>query len=120
MGVFSKDGARLYKRMQIKIFPPAGKTRTFKLRAPAGKWLTAETIEKQLEQAVEGIEKAFPRHEFRLVPIGPAAFNFVCAGERKIDSELTTAEREVVKSTSLPSTTGGSTEGSAQASAALA
>ena len=123
MGVFSKDGARLYKRMQIKIFPPAGKTRTIQLRAPAGKWITAETIEKQLEQVVQGIEKAWPRHEFRLVPIGPAAFNFVCAGERKIDSELTTTEREVVTSTSLPSTTGGSSEGSAHgggAGAALA
>src|SRR5262249_17972302 len=90
MRVFSKHGARLYKRMQVKIFPPAGKTRTIVLRAPAGKWITAETIEKQLEQAVEGVEKAWPRHEFRLVPIGAAAFNFVCNGERKIDSELTT------------------------------
>jgi hypothetical protein len=106
MSVLSTNGVRLHKRMQVKIFPPAGRTRTIKLRAPAGKWITAEGIDQQLGQVAEGIEKAWPRHEFRMVPIGPAAFNFVCAGEKKIDSELTTTEREVVTSTPLPLTKG--------------
>jgi hypothetical protein len=81
------NGERLYPSMTLKLFLPDNKKPFVRiLRPPRGLYFNAELIEKQLLAAATEIEQKLPGQEYRLVPIGPAAFNFVCAGEKAATS----------------------------------
>lgn len=71
------------KKIQIKLFYPGNKRhKKVIVRAPNGKTITSDGVEHYLQQAALTLEKEFPGHDYHLVPIGPGAFNFVCAGEK--------------------------------------
>jgi hypothetical protein len=107
-------GARLYKRMTVKVFPPAGgRTRTIILRAPQGKWFSGEAVDKQLEEIGNSIEKAYPGHEFRVVSLGPTAVKIVVAGDKSLELTTDTSESRPESTTRPPSNTGSSPEGGA-------
>jgi hypothetical protein len=70
-------GERLFKSVEIKIVPVAGEVAKRTFRANPGRRFSSDGIYELLEKVIEHIETNFPGQEFHLVPIGPAAFNFV-------------------------------------------
>jgi hypothetical protein len=71
-------GERLYRRVFVTVFMPGNKKKVASIhRAPPGKGFNAENIEGVLEQWATKIEADFPGIEYKLVPLGPNAFNFV-------------------------------------------
>jgi len=86
----TKSGEQIYKKVKAKIFFPGNQKHVVKeLRAPVGKGVNAEGIDNWLKSLAEAIEKQFPGHEYRLVTLGPASFNFVW--ERQLSElEVTT------------------------------
>jgi hypothetical protein len=74
----SKSGEVLYKKIKLKIFYPGNQKHVVKeLRAPAGRGITESAIADWLKSFADGIEKAWPEHEYRLVELAPNSFNFV-------------------------------------------
>lgn len=68
----------LFRNIRIRIFSPGNKRSTRKIFSPpAGKYFTAGGVNAQLGHTAAQIEKNFPGHEYKLVPLGPAEFNFV-------------------------------------------
>lgn len=81
------NGARLFSSMTLKLFLPEKKKPLVRvIRPPRGLYLDAEIIERQLLAAATELEQKVPNCEFRLVPIGPAAFTFVYAGKKEATS----------------------------------
>lgn len=76
--LFTENGARLYRTIRIKIYSP-GNAKFDKriIQAPPRKGYTEEQIQKVLEEYVEKLTTAMPGHEYRLVEVGEATFNFV-------------------------------------------
>jgi len=71
------------KKIAIKLFYPGNKRhKKVIVRAPSGRLITPDGIERQLRQAADTLEKEFPGHDYHLVPIGHGAYNFVCIGEK--------------------------------------
>jgi hypothetical protein len=75
----------IHKRLRIKIVDADGKSHLTVLRAGAGKCYTEANVDTILEQIAEGLEKNNPAQEYRLIEVGPGAFNFVFAGMRAPD-----------------------------------
>lgn len=74
---------KLYKRVTLKIFPPQhDKPHIQVLKANPGTRFGKEEITDILAAAALEIAEAFPRHQYKLVPIGPNAFNFLPTGSR--------------------------------------
>jgi hypothetical protein len=83
-------GNRLHRHIEFKIILPKGeKPILLKIRANPHCGFNPTQIDEKLESVVEFIEKKWPFLEFRLVELGPAAFNFVCRGfkQAKIQEE---------------------------------
>lgn len=78
----SKSGEELVKSVHLKVILPDKVVRQT-VRAGAKKGYSAENIDQILEDFAAKLEKAYPLIEFRLVPIGKAAFNFICNGEKE-------------------------------------
>lgn len=79
----SEHGEPLVKAVTLKIFQPGNRKSAKQVyRAPAGKGYAPEAVERILLRTANLIEKQLPTEEYHLVPIGPAAFNFVHAGRR--------------------------------------
>jgi hypothetical protein len=79
----NKLGEVLLKRITVRIIPSEEcEPERIVQRAPANKGFTADGIEQILEAAEKYAEKRYPNADFRLVEIGPGAFNFIYAGER--------------------------------------
>jgi hypothetical protein len=67
--------------IRIKVFLPGNKRSIRKVfYSPPGQFWTAEGIQAQLEHTAKQIEQRHPGEDYRLVPLGPAEFNFVWAG----------------------------------------
>jgi hypothetical protein len=65
------------------VFEPGNvKAATRNFRAPAKKQWNRQGIDELLENIAAHIEKRWPTHEYRLVEVGPAAFNFVWDHEK--------------------------------------
>lgn len=77
----NKEGDPLVKAVTVKVFEPGNK-KYFRMvqRAPKKQGYTPEGVSKILVKTADVIERQWPGQEFRLVVIGPAAFNFVHAG----------------------------------------
>ena len=82
---FSEGGhEQLWKRVTIRTFNVENRgsfVRTF--RARPGNGYSEKNIEKLLEQVAEQIERRFPGHEYELVELGEARFNFVWRGRQQ-------------------------------------
>ncbi|MBZ5700270.1 MAG: hypothetical protein LAN84_00325 [Acidobacteriia bacterium] len=76
--------SRLWKCVTLRVFNVwnNGKT-TRKFRAKPGHGYSEEAIEKMLEETANDLERRLPQHEYSLVQVGPAAFNFVWRRERE-------------------------------------
>lgn len=84
----SKSGELCFKRAAIKVFAPGNtKCKTILQCAPGGKVFTQEGIDQVLEHIAGRIESVYPSEEYRLVPTGPGAFNFVHVGPRLAEPE---------------------------------
>ena len=71
----------MIKALNLKVFHPGNKNFERKIiKAGKGKMFLSDGIEHVLLRTAHQIEKTFPAKEYHLVPIGPAAFNFVHAG----------------------------------------
>lgn len=79
----NKEGARIYKRVEIRIVaPPGEKGERIVFRAPGRNGYGEGAIQQMLDQAAETLERENPRLEFGLVEIEPNRFNFVFRGYR--------------------------------------
>ena len=75
---------KAFHNIRVRIFMPGNKRSIQKtFSAGPGRVWNAEGIEAQLMHTAGQIENFHPGHEYRLVPIGPAKFNFVWIGERQ-------------------------------------
>lgn len=80
---------RMFKSVAMKIFPVgAAKPITRTYRAGPRCRFTAAGVDKVIEEIADHLEANFPDQEFRLVPIGPAAFNFVGVPPQEISNEI--------------------------------
>lgn len=82
MAHFANNGERLYKSLVIKVQQP-GTSKMIKslVRAESGRGMNSDYIEKVLVKIADDLEKKFPEVPFRLVPLGPTAFNFTIQQE---------------------------------------
>lgn len=77
------NGDRLFTHLTLKLFLPGNKKRIVRnLKPPQGMYINSTIIEAQLMAAAKEIDRKFPQHEYRLVPTGPASFNFVWVREK--------------------------------------
>jgi hypothetical protein len=66
------------KKITFKVFAPGNqKRKEIVIRAPKGKKFTDEGIESLQHEMAARVEQSFPGHDYRFVPIGADAFNFV-------------------------------------------
>jgi hypothetical protein len=66
------------KKITFKVFAPGNQQRKeIVIRAPKGKTFTAQGIEALQHEMAARVEQSFPEHDYRFVPIGADAFNFV-------------------------------------------
>jgi hypothetical protein len=79
------------KKITFKVFAPGNqKRKEIVIRAPKGKKFTEQGIESLQHEMAARIEQSFPEHDYRFVPIGADAFNFVHEDEcGKCKAELT-------------------------------
>jgi hypothetical protein len=71
------------KEILFRIFEPGNKaSRLLKLRAKPGAFYNEEAVDAALLLAAEKVEAVYPSHEYTVVQIGPAHFNFVWVGAR--------------------------------------
>lgn len=82
MKLTGKNGKPLLKSLRLKVFRPDGTCQNVRLTAPPHKGYSEENVDALLAEFAEKLETLFPAHEFRMVEIPPAQFNFVCRGER--------------------------------------
>jgi len=89
----AKTGAKLYKRLYIKIEVPdevaaqyAGHGTNLNkdcyFTAQARTFYTPTDIEEAVFKVVCYIDQKFTRHDFRMVQLAPNRFSFICTGER--------------------------------------
>jgi hypothetical protein len=89
----TKEGDPLYHCVLIRVFNVGndGKT-TKKFLAGPGKGYTFEAIEKMLELVAADLERRLPDHDYQIVQITPASFNFVWRGKRGAPASQEQAE----------------------------
>jgi hypothetical protein len=76
--LFNTKGERSYKIVRIKVFAPGnGEFEKEKFNAEPGCVFTGQGIDKLLDTVANAIEKRWPDHEYKLLEIGPATYNFV-------------------------------------------
>ena len=72
------NGSVPLKKLTIKMFAPGNRThKTVILAAGKGKVFKPGGEFDVLSRVAESLETQFPNDEFRMVQVGPAAFNFV-------------------------------------------
>lgn len=78
------NGDRVFKLVIVRVFNIGNKgSYVTRHRARPGHGISEEAIDKRLEQVADQIEKRFPGHEYRMVEVGEAQFNFVWIGRRE-------------------------------------
>ena len=83
----SSTGEASFKRVELRVILPEGKKAKKEIvHSGPGRVFTESGIDALLEHAAANLEEKFPHWDFRLVPIGPNAFNFVYAGPREQNS----------------------------------
>ena len=81
--VFSNYGL---KKLTIKMFAPGNRThKTVILAAGKGKVFKPGGEFEVLSNVADSLETQFPNDEFRMVQVGPAAFNFVWERKKTLE-----------------------------------
>ena len=89
----AKTGAKLYKRLYIKIEVPdevaaqyvghgVNLNKDCYFTAQARTFYTPTDIDEAIFKVVCYIDQKFTRHDFRMVQLAPNRFTFICTGER--------------------------------------
>lgn len=87
MKLTDKSGTPLQKKVLVRLFKPDGSCQNIKFLAAKGRGFTDSGIDELLMDVASKVEKAFPEHEFEMVQITHAQFNFVCRGKRVAQGE---------------------------------
>lgn len=76
-------------KLRLKVFGVDNKTHTLRVLQPKtrGTYWSDEGVDAILHEVAEDLERRFPAYEYKLVPIGPYAFNFVFVGTREVPTE---------------------------------
>jgi hypothetical protein len=70
------------KKIEIKVFAPGNESKTVKVySAGNGRAFYPQTFDHLLGRICEEVDKAYPGEKYKLVPVGPASFNFVHQGK---------------------------------------
>jgi hypothetical protein len=76
------------KVVRVKIFTPGNKKhKVYIFRAPAGRTFVEDGIDDIVEKCAAEVEKMYPEHEYGLVKVGKADFNFVHRGHKPVDEQ---------------------------------
>jgi hypothetical protein len=79
----AKSGEQLWKKIKLKIVAPQTDRPLVRvLYAKPGQGFTKALIADVLAAASLEVQEAFPTHQFRMVQVGEAEFNFVPTGIR--------------------------------------
>jgi hypothetical protein len=79
----SETGEVLHKQLLIKILiPQSDRFHRSVIKAEAGTGMNKQMITDYLAAASLEVQEAFPTHQFRMVQVGEAEFNFVPTGIR--------------------------------------
>ena len=74
------------KKLTIKMFAPGNRThKTVILAAGKGKVFKPSGEFDVLSNVADSLETQFPNDEFRMVQVGPAAFNFIHARKKTLE-----------------------------------
>lgn len=67
------------RKIVFKVFDSANRRvlRRVVIAAPKGKRFTPKGVDDNLESFVNELDRKVPGHQYRLVQVGPAEFNFV-------------------------------------------
>lgn len=73
-------GKPAYKRVLVKVILPSGEVERYDYKAKPSQCFTEKTVDILLEALAEKLDETHKYWDFRLVPVGGNAFNFVYAG----------------------------------------
>jgi len=80
------NGSVPLKKLTIKMFAPGNRThKTVILAAGKGKVFKPCGEFEVLSNVADSLETQFPNDEFRMVQVGPAAFNFVWERKKTLE-----------------------------------
>lgn len=76
------------KIIRIKIFAPGNKKhKVYIFRAPNGRSFVEAGVEDILSKVVAEVEKMYPEHEYGMVQVGKADYNFLDRGHKPVAGE---------------------------------
>lgn len=74
----------IHRSIVLKVYMRGNKrSKTIRVQCPAGKHFTSAGIEQNVAHYADQLERLCPTEDFRMVQVGPAAFNFIHEGPRK-------------------------------------
>lgn len=77
-------GTRAFKMVEVRVFNIENKgSYLTRHRARPGHIIAEDVVDKLLDQIADQIEKRFPGHDYQMVEVGEARFNFVWRGRRE-------------------------------------
>lgn len=87
----------LITSITVKIFTPHNTRAKKKILTPPqrGTGWNSSHIDQILHNIAEDLEKRYPGHEYRMVPIGPKSFNFIWVAESEVAEALRDGSSEV-------------------------
>lgn len=82
-----------HTQLAIKVFDLGNKRATHRRITPKpGHHWNDKGVDEVLDHIAEDLEKRFPAEEFRVVQVGPGAYNFIHAGKHELDLGAGTLE----------------------------
>lgn len=91
-------GEPLCKRLTVRVFLPEGhneQRQVFKARP--GRAYTPANVEEILDKVIDHLDMKFVHWEFRMVKVGPCAYNFMYAGLRAGSLERTSTPAPAIE-----------------------
>jgi hypothetical protein len=83
-----KPAHTVAKIIRIKIFDPGNnKHKVYIFRAPNGRSFIEAGVEDILGKVVAEVEKMYPEHDYRMVQVGRADYNFLDCGHKAVAGE---------------------------------
>ena len=75
--------------LRLKVFGVDNKSHKLRVLQPKtrGTYWDSKGVDAILHEVAEDLERRFPAYKYKLVPIGPYAFNFVFVGTREVPTE---------------------------------
>jgi hypothetical protein len=74
--------------LRVKVFAIDNRACTVRImRRPSGKSWDSVSVNATLAAIAEDLRRRFPGFDYKLIPIGPLAFNFVSRGAKTVSGE---------------------------------